>query len=149
MINPYGLEVLVNPDLVPIERPFVVAHEWGHLAGWARESEASLVGWTTCMEGDETAQYSGWLSLFLHLRGDVTSESLARIDRALATGPHADLAAISARLAAGQPAIQRASWGAYDQFLKANRVAEGVRSYDEVVTLVIGTQLEASTPQIR
>jgi hypothetical protein len=68
MINPFGLEVLVNPDLVPIERPFVVAHEWGHLAGWARESEASLVGWTTCMEGDETAQYSGWLSLFLHLR---------------------------------------------------------------------------------
>jgi len=149
MTDPFFLEIIVNPEVLDIERPFVVAHEWGHLAGWARESEASLVGWTTCMEGDETAQYSGWLSLFLHLRGDVTSESLARIDRALAAGPRADLAAISARLAAGQPAIQRASWGAYDQFLKANRVAEGVRSYDEVVTLVIGTQLEASTPQIR
>ncbi len=72
---------------------------------------------------------------------------LARIDRVLAAGPRADLAAISARLAAGQPAIQRASWGAYDQFLKANRVAEGVRSYDEVVTLVIGTRLKAATPQ--
>src|SRR5207342_1593084 len=74
MINPYGLEVLINPDLVPIERPFVVA----------RESEASLVGWTTCMEGDETAQYSGWLSLFLLLRADVSPDALARIDRALA-----------------------------------------------------------------
>jgi hypothetical protein len=146
MINPFGLEVLVNPDLVPIERPFVVAHEWGHLAGWARESEASLVGWTTCMEGDETAQYSGWLSLFLHLRGDVPRDALSRIDRPLAAGPRADLAAVYARLAAGQPAIQRASWRAYDQFLKANRVAEGVRNYDEVVTLVIGTRLKASTP---
>jgi len=145
MINPYGLEVLVNPDLVPVERPFVVAHEWGHLAGWARESEASLVGWTTCMEGDETAQYSGWLSLLLHLRGDVSRDALAHIDRALAAGPRADVAAVYARLAAGQPAIQRASWRAYDQFLKANRVAEGVRSYDEVVTLVIGTRLKAST----
>jgi hypothetical protein len=144
MINPFGLEVLVNPDLVPIERPFVVAHEWGHLAGWARESEASLVGWTTCMEGDETAQYSGWLSLFLHLRGDVPRDALARIDRALAAGPRADLAAVYERLAAGQPAIQRASWGAYDQFLKANRVAEGVRNYDEVVTLVLGTKVRTS-----
>ena len=42
MVNPLGLEVLVNPDVLPIERPFVVAHEWGHLAGWARESEASF-----------------------------------------------------------------------------------------------------------
>ncbi len=45
MVNPLGLEVLVNPDVLPIERPFVVAHEWGHLAGWAKESEASLLGW--------------------------------------------------------------------------------------------------------
>jgi hypothetical protein len=61
MINPFGLEVLANPDLLPFERPFVAAHEWGHLAGYADESEANFVGWTTCMEGDETAQYSGWL----------------------------------------------------------------------------------------
>jgi len=146
MINPYGLEVLVNPDLVPIERPFVVAHEWGHLAGWARESEASLVGWTTCMEGDETAQYSGWLSLFLHLRGDVSRDALTRIDARLADGPRADLAAIYKRLSTGQPAVQRASWGAYDQFLKANRVPEGVRSYDEVVTLIVGTKLGTQRP---
>jgi uncharacterized protein DUF3810 len=147
MVNPYGLEVLVNPDLVPIERPFVVAHEWGHLAGWARESEASLVGWTTCMEGDETAQYSGWMSLLMHVRGEVSRDVLARIDAALASGPRGDLAAIYGRLATGQPAIQRASWRAYDQFLKANRVPEGVRSYDEVITLILGTRLRADTPR--
>jgi hypothetical protein len=146
MINPYGLEVLVNSDLVPIERPFVIAHEWGHLAGWARESEASLVGWTTCLEGDETAQYSGWLSLYMHVRGDVSRALLARVDAGLAAGPRADLAAIAARLARGQPVVQRASWGAYDRFLKANRVPEGVRSYDEVITLVVGTRLKAPSP---
>ena len=139
MVNPFGLEVLVNPDLVPVERPFVVAHEWGHLAGWARESEASLMGWTTCLEGDETAQYSGWLSMYLQVRRDVSSETLARLDASLARGPRADLAAIAKRLAAGQPAVQRASWSAYDRFLKANRVEEGVRSYDEVVMLVVGS----------
>ena len=52
MINPFGLEVLVNPDLLPFERPFVAAHEWAHLAGYADESEASFVGWLTCMRAD-------------------------------------------------------------------------------------------------
>jgi hypothetical protein len=35
MVNPFGLEVIANPDLLPFERPFVAAHEWSHLAGYA------------------------------------------------------------------------------------------------------------------
>ena len=56
--------------------------------------------------------------------------------------PH-DLAAIAARLARGHPLVQRASWRTYDQFLKANRVDDGVKSYDEVVTLILGTAADA------
>ena len=56
MINPFGLEVLVNPDLPLSERPFVAAHEWAHLAGYADESEASFVGWLTCMRADAAAR---------------------------------------------------------------------------------------------
>jgi hypothetical protein len=33
MTDPWFLEIIVNPDLLPFERPFVVAHEWAHLAG--------------------------------------------------------------------------------------------------------------------
>ena len=33
MINPLALESIVHPDLLPFERPFVLAHEWAHLAG--------------------------------------------------------------------------------------------------------------------
>ena len=139
MVNPFGLEVIVNPDVLPVERPFVVTHEWGHLAGWARESEASYLAWIACLEGDPAARYSGWLSLYLHLRGAVSRKRLGGLDRALEGGPRADLAAIRARLSRAQPVVQRASWRAYDQFLKANRVPEGVASYDEVVTLVLGT----------
>src|SRR5512138_741977 len=28
MVNPFGLEVIANPDLLPFERPLVAAHEW-------------------------------------------------------------------------------------------------------------------------
>lgn len=141
MINPLGLEVLVNPDVLPVERPFVVAHEWGHLAGWAKESEASLVGWITCQRGDDLARYSAWLDLYLHLARDVTPAERSSMASGLGRGPRADLAAIAERLERVQPAVARASWETYDRFLKANRVPEGVRSYDEVVRLVVGTRL--------
>jgi len=139
MVNPLGLEVLVNPDVLPIERPFVVAHEWGHLAGWAKESEASLLGWTTCQRSDDLASYSAWLDLYLHLARDVTPAARASMAATLGRGPRDDLSAIAARLATVQPAVARASWQTYDRFLKANRVPEGVRSYDEAVRLVVGT----------
>jgi hypothetical protein len=141
MVNPLGLEVLVNPDILPIERPFVVAHEWGHLAGWAKESEASLVGWATCQRSDDLARYSAWMDLYLLLSRDVTSGARESMVAALSSGPREDLAAIAARMATAQPTVARASWQTYDRFLKANRVPEGVRSYDEVVRLVVGTRL--------
>jgi len=144
MVNPLGLEVIVNPDLLPVERPFVLAHEWGHLAGWARESEASFIGWLTCRASGSSAQYSGWLSLYWHLRRDVARGTLTRLDRRLENGPRRDLAAIAARLSHGQPLVQRASWQTYDQFLKANRVPSGIKSYDEVVSLVVGSGTDVS-----
>ena len=139
MVNPLGLEVIVNPEVLPVEQPFVIAHEWGHLAGWARESEASYVGWLTCRAGDYAARYSGWLSLYWHLRHDLPRDRLQAIDKRLGDGPRRDLAAIAARLRRGQPMVQEASWRTYDQFLKANRVDEGVKNYGEVVTLILGT----------
>jgi hypothetical protein len=68
---------------------------------------------------------------------------LRAADALLEPGPRRDLAAIAARLRRGQPMVQRASWRTYDQFLKANRVDEGVRSYDEVVTLILGIAADA------
>lgn len=143
MVNPLGLEVIVNPDVLPVEQPFVIAHEWGHLAGWARESEASYVAWLTCRSGDHAARYSGWLSLYWHLRHDVARDRLQAIDTRLGAGPRQDLAAIAARLRRGQPMVQEASWRTYDQFLKANRVDTGVKNYGEVVTLILGTAADA------
>jgi Protein of unknown function (DUF3810) len=143
MVNPFGLEVLINPDILPVERPYVVAHEWGHIAGWARESEAGYVGWLTCLRGDDAARYSAWISLYLHLRGDLSPDVRAGLDAGLASGPLRDFGGIRERLERGRPAVQRVSWRAYDTFLRANRVDKGIRSYDDIVSLVIGTATDA------
>ena len=57
---------------------------------------------------------------------------------ALDPGPRADIAAIAERLRRGRVAVlQDQSWRVYDQYLKVNRVPGGIRSYGEVVTLVL------------
>jgi hypothetical protein len=138
MVSPFTLEVLANPDLLPFERPFVAAHEWSHLAGYADEAEASFVGWVTCVRGGLPAQYSGWLFLLWQVRAEVPPADRDALDKALDSGPREDVAAVVARLRRGtSPQLRRVSWAAYDQYLKANRVDEGVRSYSRVLDLLV------------
>jgi hypothetical protein len=143
MINPFALEVLVNPDLLPFERFFVAAHEWGHLAGYADEAEANFVGWLTCIRASPAAQYSGWFYLYWQISGEVNGAERGRMNGALGAGPRADVNAVIARLRRGEvPALQSASWKVYDQYLKANRVEAGIRSYGAVVTLILRARFE-------
>jgi hypothetical protein len=141
MTDPYFLETLVVSDLLPFERPFVVAHEWSHLAGFGDEGEANFLGWLTCLGGTEPEQYSGWLFLYGEViravRGRERPELLARLER----GPREDLRAIVARIESqASPRLSAAGWRVYDRYLKANRVEAGAASYAEVVRLALGVR---------
>jgi hypothetical protein len=150
MVNPFALEVMANPDLLPIEQPFVAAHEWAHLAGFADESEANFVGWLTCLQAGPAARYSGWMFLYWQLSGELRPQDRERLAAALAGGPRRDIAAISERLRRGRwPLLQRSSWMVYDQYLKANRVEAGIRSYGLVVTLILRARFEDDWRPVR
>ena len=143
MVNPFALEVMANPDLLPMERPFVAAHEWAHLAGYADESEANFVGWLTCLQGDARAKYSGWMFLYWQLSGEVSGPDRTLLASMLESGPRRDIDDIGERLRRGRwPLLQQSSWKVYDQYLKANRVEAGVRSYGLVVTLILRAQFD-------
>ena len=152
MIDPFFLETLVATGLLPFERPFVVAHEWSHLAGFADEGEANFVGWLTCLHASPGAQYSGWLFLYsevvdsLRPRRDRT-EVLAR----LAPGPREDLQAITDRVRREvDPRLAAVGWRAYDRYLKANRIEVGTASYAQVVRLALGVRFaDGWVPQLR
>jgi hypothetical protein len=150
MVDPFALEVLANPDLLPWERPFVTAHEWAHLAGYADESEANFVGWLTCLRADAAAQYSGWLYLYWQINAEVSAADRARLAAVLGDGVKRDLAAIVERLRRGQlPLLRTASWAVYDQYLKANRVEEGIRSYGAVITLILQARFDGDWTPVR
>ena len=134
-INPLTLESQLAPDLLWFEVPFDLAHEWSHVAGFAREDEANYIGALACLrDPDPIARYSGWMSVLF----------------ALPPLPHyakntftplvwSDFAAIRARNARNlNVAFARFSWGTYNHYLKSNHVASGIANYDEVTRLLLG-----------
>jgi hypothetical protein len=147
MINPLALESIVHPDLLPFERPFVLAHEWSHLAGAADEAEASAIGWLACMRGDAALNYSASLYLINEAGSALPRsrwQSLAvRLDPAV----RGDLDAIAKRVQRQQPAVQRTASRVYDSYLKANRVDDGVASYSRALTLILSQAFHDAVAQ--
>jgi len=138
MTDPFLLETMVAPDLLDVEKPFVIAHEWAHLAGFGDESEANFVGWLACQHAGAPAQYSAALMMIGYVRPPGQT-----LQQALAIGPRTDLFAIRERYAHTSRTLRVAAREGYDTYLKANRVRAGVVSYDLVVQLVLGTALDA------
>ena len=150
MTDPFFLETLVASNMLAFETPMVIAHEWGHLAGLARESEASFFGWLVCLQGPPEARYSAWYEAFLlTLPAFDRDERRARLE-ALPEPVRADIRAAAARTQRDevQP-LRLVAWRTYDAYLKANRVESGVRNYGEVVRLMAGTRFDASWRPVR
>jgi hypothetical protein len=151
MTDPFFLETLANQGLLPFERPFVVAHEWGHLAGYADEAEANFLAWLVCMRGPPRDQYSAWISLYGTIVSALPGGDRAAVVERMQPGPRSDVRAMAERIARQvNPVASRAGYALYDRFLKANRVRAGIRSYNEVIRLLLGTRFnEDGSPGLR
>jgi hypothetical protein len=152
--DPLAGEVILNSQLLPMERPFVLAHEWGHLAGFADESEANFIALLTCVRSSKAAvRYAGWLELYSRLRhGSGSAEGVARGSslQAADSEVQADLQAIERRRRIHIKGwASDAQWRVYDKFLKANRVQDGVASYDRFLELLLGTRFSGDWIPVR
>ena len=139
-INPLSLTVQLASDDLWFERPFDLAHEWTHVAAYAREDEANYVAAVACTRSaDPVIAYSGWLELFLYL------PPLQKYPKTLfVTQVWDDFAAIRKRNALRiNLTLAHLSWRTYNTYLKSNHVATGIANYNEVTRLYIGTPLDA------
>ena len=95
MTNPFGLEVLLNSRVLPVELPALAAHEYAHLAGFADEADASVVAWLACQGGTPALRYSGALAVLPHLLTGLPRET----QRSVIEGPGGGTARGSAAIA--------------------------------------------------
>lgn len=60
--NPFTAEAQYNPNLPSTNLGFTISHEMAHQLGYAREQEASFIGYLTCQQSNDIAlQYSSSL----------------------------------------------------------------------------------------
>lgn len=137
MLNPVALESIVHPDLLPFERPMVLAHEWAHLAGVADEADASAVAWLACVTGDAALAYSAHFFVVLETASALPPDEWRAIRATLAPGVIEDIAALRKRLLRQEPVVREAAFNVYDRYLKTNRVDDGVRSYSRVLRVLL------------
>jgi hypothetical protein len=137
MLNPIALESIVHPELLPFERPMLLAHEWAHLAGFADEADASAVAWLACVSGDPALEYSAHVFVVLEAAGALPRDEWREIRKQLSPGVLLDFEALAKRLERQQPAVRENAMRVYDSYLKTNRVDDGVRSYSRVLRVLL------------
>jgi hypothetical protein len=136
MFFPFTYETYVASDLLWFEYPFTIEHEWGHVAGVARESDANFVASIATLDSDDPiVHYSGLLEVYAALpRG--------HSDRMLSKLVLGDYDAMRRRnLRRIVPVLSRIAWKTYDSYLKSQHVRAGVVNYTEYVRLLFGTTL--------
>ena len=146
---PFALETLLNPDLTGPERPFVLAHEWAHLAGYAPEADANFVAWRVTQAAGVAARYSSWLFLVSETAAQVPrDERRGHLER-LNAGPRRDLDAIARRASQRVDLVERVGWRVYDGYLRSQGVPDGVRSYSRVIDLIARVERGAPAEGLR
>ncbi|MDP1569044.1 MAG: DUF3810 family protein [Vicinamibacterales bacterium] len=137
MLAPFALETLVHTGVTGPERPFLIAHEWAHLSGYADEADANLIAWLVTTRADVASLYSAWLYVAMAAAAQLPAADRAEVLAAVGPGPQADLDAITARLSERIDVVQRASLDVYDQYLRTQGVQDGVRSYSRGISLIV------------
>ena len=138
--GPFFNEVHLNYYLLPMEYPFVLAHEKAHQFGITNEAEANLAAFVVCStSGDKRLQYSGNVNLLLYFLSDGANlkdikDYVRKIDKRVILDLRFQRKHWQGLRNQTLDDVQTAANNAY---LKTNNIEEGVKNYNQVVSLVI------------
>ncbi len=138
---PLFLEVNINIDQPDFAILSTAAHELAHARGFAREDDANLASYISCFyHPDPIWRYSGLVSAWKHLSNRLYSEDYDRwveTNAEISTAVSRDLNAERTYWKAFETPIATISTTINDAYLKANKVEEGVKSYGQVVDILL------------
>lgn len=139
--NPFTGEAQVNTTVPKFLLPYISLHEMGHQVGYAKENEANFSGYLAAENSQDTLfKYSTYLDLFVYANREVfyLDSNLSR-DAVSKLIPEvkADLAEWKRFNDQHTSFIEPAITWLYGKYLQANQQPKGMRSYNEVVAMLI------------
>jgi hypothetical protein len=140
--NPFTGEGQINTTPMPVSLPFTTCHEVAHQLGFAKEEDANFVGYLVAATSpDPYFRYAAHFEMFLYginvlsFREPVMADSLwnTLITKGVRKDYDTDFAFYDKFRTSIRPILNEF----YDQYLKANEQSKGIRSYNDVVSLLI------------
>lgn len=137
---PFTGECNVDGGLHPLQLPFVLAHEYAHAYGITDEGSCNFLAYLSCLDSeDPLIQYAGRLSYWRYLAGNYRyfrRKEYGEFRKQLPKGLVADLNSINEYSLRYPDILPRVRDFAYDSYLKAQGVEEGIESYSRIIMLV-------------
>lgn len=147
-LNPLTNEAQVN-SLIPVSTyPATVSHEIAHQLGIASESEANFIGYLAAVNSDNLYfKYSGYVMALRYCLYDLYNKNLDSYKLLVPTinkGILKDLEENRKFWLSYQNWSEKYFKGFYDSYLKANKQQQGIKSYNQVVGLLINSEQSLS-----
>ncbi|WP_299534941.1 DUF3810 domain-containing protein [Ulvibacterium sp.] len=145
-LNPFTNEGQVNGRLPNFRFPVVAGHEIGHQVGYSAEDETNFIGYLVTANNDDLYfQYSasayalGYCLSEIRRRDDAVFK---RLYAQLHTGVQGNFREIVEFWRQFENPLEPVFKSIFDSFLKANSQAEGIKSYNAVVSLLVNYHKE-------
>lgn len=137
--GPFFSEVHINQNVLPIEYPFVLAHEKAHQFGITSEAEANFYAWITCTQSNsKLLKYSANISILRHfiIQG-FSSPNYKELVSLINKPVKNDFNTIQKHWNdLRNERVDKITTKANDTYLKTNKIENGINNYNDVVQLV-------------
>ncbi len=143
---PFFTEFTVNPDVLPFDYPFTYTHEMAHLLGITSEAEANFYAYRVCTDSKiPLVKFSGYYGVMSYVLSNASrtldSEQyillLKKINPNIIKLYNSEVEHWQAKRYTPAAKVQNK---AYDGYLKANNISDGVANYSGVVKLMIALE---------
>ena len=139
-------EAAVNPQIPVVSIPFTMCHEMAHRMSIANERDANFTGFLACMANEDIQyQYSGYFMAYRYCYNALisantmeASSAAARVASEINAELKHDMEAYTRLFSTRQnKAATKVANTANDTYLRTSGDSSGVRSYGEVVDLLV------------
>ncbi|WP_191967851.1 DUF3810 domain-containing protein [Rhizosphaericola mali] len=141
-LDPFTGEAQVNTHTPYYQLPYITCHEIAHQLGYATEDEANFVGYLAASHSNNKLfRYSTYADLFRYAINELfirDSTKAIPIYKSLDTLVKSDFIASRKFYLPYRNKMERIVTWIYGAYLKANKQPQGIETYNEVVSLLIG-----------
>jgi hypothetical protein len=145
---PFTFEANFNRDVPAYVAPSSMMHELAHFKGYMREDEANFIAYLACLKsGSDEFAYSGAMLALRHSLNalyEADPDAYFEAHKSLHPGIISDYAANGAYWKRFEGPVAEVSQKVNDVYLRTNRQEQGVKSYGQMVDLLLAERRAGS-----